>query len=57
MQIGPTDRLPIRPPVCPDCLTQMRFSASLPDGKDAALWHLMFRCECGRTANQVIAGT
>ena len=52
--IEPTDRLPIRPPVCPDCLKQMRFVASLPDGTDTAMWHVMFVCDCGRTSDQSV---
>jgi hypothetical protein len=50
-------RVTPRPPVCPDCQKQMRFVASVPDGTDAALWRVMFTCDCGRAADQVIAQT
>ena len=55
MQAEPTDPFQIRPPACPDCLKLMRFVASLPDRIEAALWHLMFKCECGRSSDQLIA--
>ena len=54
MPIEPTDRLPLQLPVCTDCLKPMRFIASLPDGISTALWHVMFKCDCGRTSDQVI---
>jgi hypothetical protein len=52
MQDQPTQSF-FRPPACPDCLKPMRFVASLPDGTDTALWHEMFKCDCGRTSDQV----
>jgi hypothetical protein len=54
MQAEPTDPFKIRPATCPDCQEQMRFVASLPDGIEPALWHVMFKCDCGRSSDQVI---
>jgi hypothetical protein len=53
MQDQPTDRLPIRPPVCPDCLSLMCFVGSMPDSTDTAVWHVMFKCYCGRIIDQL----
>jgi hypothetical protein len=53
MKIEPTNPLAIRPPLCPDCLSLMRVIASMPDSTDATLWHVMFKCYCGRTTDQV----
>ena len=54
MQDEPTDRLPIRPPVCPDCIKRMRFVTSNPDKIIDNLQHVMFVCDCGRTSDQVV---
>ena len=52
-----SESLPLRPPTCPDCLKPMHFFASLPDGVVTDLWHVMFKCDCGRTSDQVtVAG-
>jgi hypothetical protein len=52
MQDRPTE-LPIRPPVCPDCGTPMRYAASDLD-KIYPVRHLMFVCDCGRASDQLV---
>jgi hypothetical protein len=48
---GPT----IKAPMCPDCLKSMRFESSQPDTHYTNLNHMMYRCECGRASDQMIA--
>jgi hypothetical protein len=57
MNDQPTEQSPIRPPVCPDCRQPMQFAASQPDQAVEVLHHVLFVCDCGRTSDQLIAGT
>ena len=47
------ERAPMRPPVCPDRRTPMRFVASEPDKTDSRIQHVMFVCDCGRMSDQM----
>jgi hypothetical protein len=46
---------PIKPPICPDCDGPMRFDSGLRDTRYTNLRHMIFVCDCGRTADQLIA--
>jgi len=50
-----TDPLPIRPPICPDCVKPMRFVISKLEKTHDILRHVMFVCDCGRCSDQLIA--
>jgi hypothetical protein len=42
-------------PLCPTCVRPMRFDRSELDKKYPKLRHVIFLCDCGRRADQVIA--
>jgi hypothetical protein len=48
-------KLPVRPPLCPDCLTVMRYAASETDKTDSRMRFVMFVCDCGSTSEHVVA--
>jgi hypothetical protein len=47
--------LPIRPPICPDCLKPMRFVTSEAEKTHDILRHVLFVCDCGRSSDQLVA--
>jgi hypothetical protein len=46
---------PTQLPVCPDCLTIMRFVTAELDKTDPNLRHAIFVCDCGRALGRVLA--
>jgi hypothetical protein len=45
----------LRPPVCPGCHTQMHYETSELDKINSQLRHVMFKCDCGRKSDQLVA--
>ena len=54
MEDESSDQLPVRRPVCPDCMSPMLFVMSVPDTTYRHLRHVRCACDCGRASNQVI---
>jgi hypothetical protein len=56
MQDRSTDRFPVPPPMCPDCLKPMQYRMSVPHEKYSMLLHVMFVCDyCGRVCELLVA--
>ena len=45
----------IKAPVCPTCGTLMRFESGSPDERHPNLRRCIFKCDCGRTSDQLLA--
>jgi len=54
MEDESSDQLRVRRPLCPDCMSPMRFVMSVPDTTYGHLRHVRFAYDCGRASNQVI---
>ena len=44
-----------KPPICPACSKAMQLDSAMPDIRYSNLRHVIFKCDCGWTSDQLVA--
>lgn len=45
----------MKPPICPACSKAMQLDSAMPDIRYSNLRHVIFKCDCGWTSDQLVA--